>query len=128
MPMTNEQTITRWAAVVPVFVQAGCEFRYRFDEYEPHILDNLLCTVATTEEACIAVLEQWFAQTVVPWAWLQHDINIFWQSGGGMTNGIKSPCDPKWWIETWNGEVLAEGCLLTCAEALAKVVKGASDD
>lgn len=54
--MTNQSILTRYAAVVPVLVDAGCEappIDIRRYPFEP--------------STRIAVLEQWFQQTVVPW-------------------------------------------------------------
>jgi hypothetical protein len=123
--MSIDNHITRWAAVVPVLADAGCPFPYRLDPNEPYLLDSLLCTIADTEEAIIAVLEQWFAQTVVPW----------WKAKGRMGDIVPSDLIPpeycsidkswRWYVDgglQWNPNPTE--AFIQCAEALAKTING----
>ena len=127
-----KDTLQRWAAVVPVFVEAGCDRPPEYLQIEEYVGDyaaliwpemhddHSLVDVHEyihNDRAAIAVLEQWFSQTVVPWA--------------DCEEGVL--CGPPYWAEgVWVWHVSGEvgqhpsptESFIQCAEALAGVIGG----
>jgi hypothetical protein len=115
-PKTDRDILTRYAAVIPVFVDAGCE-------PPMHLCEGREATI----EVEIAVLEQWFTQTVVPWA-----------DEGDIASVVPPRNIPytqwKWFVFTNESERDKNGsdpdpteANIQCIEALAEVI-GASDE
>jgi len=109
--MTSE-ILKRYAAVVPVLVDAGCEAP-----------PNTYMDLHNVPEVSIAVLEQWFHQTVVPWVhatfeWAfyppKYDDNFeswCWSIGSPFMENSKDPTKAN----------------IQCLEELAEVI-GASNE
>jgi len=115
--MTNQQTtLQRFAAVIPVLVEAGCP--------EP---PNTYMDLHNVPEAAIAVLKEWFREKVVVWAEPQtgfyidtpehHNAKWYWEIGEHRTDDPdQSGSDPD-----------PTEATLQCAEALARVIGGKGD-
>lgn len=107
--MTSE-TLKRYAAVVPVLVDAGCEAP-----------PNTYMDLHNVPEVSIAVLEQWFHQTVVPWARKTYcNVQIPDENEGLWIWGVE---DNGRWVGE-NDSTSPTEANIQCAEALAKVIGG----
>ena len=125
-------TLNRWAAVVTVLVEAGCEgpnqtmsipngfivgTTARHDgELKPDADDSM---GVFNDQAVIAVLEQWFSQTVVPWFEKTTGQNVYvpkWYSAPKEFQG--SLGDLRFYDPS------PTESFIQCAEALAGVIGG----
>lgn len=117
--MKND-TLTRYAAVIPVLVKAGCEptpfMRAAMfdDDMKPKTVGKMY------REPIIAVLEQWFHQTAVPWADCEEGVFC-----------ISPNWDEGVWVWHVDGKVHQHPdpteANIQCLEALAEVI-GASNE
>lgn len=132
-------TLARWAAVVPVFVEAGCLRPAAYVEFEfgGEVGAVLGClrndrgqTSTINNGACIAVLEKWFREV----AWRYFDTEWDIPDGSYMPRYSDHCCseatgDPWMGYEWRVGEQTGFShnpteSHIACAEALAEIVKG----
>lgn len=122
-------TLNRWAAVVPVFVEAGCEGPKNGIGFVC-LPDGRWTTVLQTsasfdgrESLIIAANEQWFSQTVVPWAedHMKHFVHLPKSTDGLWKWAAYTEGDV--WAHTGQDPSPTES-FIQCAEALAGVIGG----
>ena len=106
--MPSNEALTRWSAVVPVLVGAGCA--------EP---SSTFMDLHNIPEVAIAALEKWFRETVVVWFRSNYaNCQIPDEVEGLWVWGIE-------WCGKWQGrndQVCPTEANIACAEALAKLV------
>jgi len=114
--MTTTDHLTRWAATVPVLVEAGCpEPNFRIiGGIVVHKYDGDLMS-----PDAIAYPEQWFNHTVVPWVFKTYEWAFYppkyddnfdcwcWSIGSPFIENYKCPIE----------------AFVRCAEALARIVE-----
>jgi len=116
--MTNQQTLQRFAAVIPVLVEAGCEECHWGMGIDMYLNNRSECTKdeqSHWEGLYITVLKEWFREKVVVWAYKLCEIQ-----------------PPEYDGDTWLWLVHSvEGsdpdpteAYIQCAEALARVIGG----
>ena len=105
-------TPNRWAAVVPVLVEAGCEG-------PPSISLHLISPRSAGKTwLAVAAFEKWFSQTVVPWIEAElHELDPpFYDSDDGRW---------YWCVHDDSGsDPSPTEAYLQCAESLAGVIGG----